>query len=440
MKKVTKLIALLITAVLIVSSFTACGKKEEASQDTKDTVAATTAPEATQAPAATEAPAEPTPVNLKVWAPENQIQPGTMDAMCKSFQALHPEWKITFTVEAQGEDTAKDEILKDVTAAGDVFFFANDQLTALVNAGAIARLGGSTEEMVKSTMAEAVVDTVSVDDAIYAIPFTHNTFFMYYDKSLLTADDIKSVETIMAKATPENVYNFCFDAAGGWKLGAWYYGAGLTVYGDSQKDFAAGCNWNNPTGVAVTNYLIDLINNKKCAYNDDVSLSELAADHRIGAWFDGSWNYQMYKDALGDDLGMAVIPTFNPDGNVYQLKGFYGSKAIGVNAQAANPEVAVAFAAYLGSEEMQLQRFKETGQVPTNINAGNSAEVQADEIAKVIVAEANNASVMQPTAAEFGERYWTNAGAIATEIRSGALNKDNVQEKMDTFVGTMAVQ
>jgi arabinogalactan oligomer/maltooligosaccharide transport system substrate-binding protein len=431
MKK--KLLALLL-ATTVVASLVGCGKKTETPTNPG------TETEATKAPEGTEAPAEVEDVTLKVWAPENQIKDGTMDSMTKSFQALHPEWNITFTVETQGEDTLKDEILKDVTAAGDVFFFANDQLNELINAGAIARLGGSTEEMVKTTMSQEVVNTVTKDDAIYGIPFTHNTFFMYYDKSLLTADDIKSVEGIMAKETADNVYNFCFDSAGGWKLGAWYYGAGLTIYGESQTDFAAGANWNNETGVAVTNYLIDLINNPKTAFADDISLSELTADHRIGAWFDGSWNYNLYKDALGDDLGVAVIPTFNPDGTDHQLKGFYGSKAIGVNSQAAFPAVAVAFAAYLGSEEMQVQRFEETGQVPTNLTAGESAAVQADEVAKVIVEESNTASVMQPTSSEFSSRYWANATAIATEIKSGDLNKDNVKEKLDTFVGTLAVE
>lgn len=424
-KKILKL--LMVTALM--ASLAACGNSGE-----------TTVTEAKKPVETTATGVAAEAVNLKVWAPENQIQNGTMDSMAKSFQELHPEWDITFTIETQGEDTAKDEILKDVAAAGDVFFFANDQLNELVNAGAIARLGGSTEEMVKSTMADAVVDTVTVEDAIYAIPFTHNTFFMYYDKSLLNEEDIKSVEGIMAKETADNVYNFCFDSAGGWKLGAWYYGADLTIYGDSQVDFAAGANWNNETGIAVTNYLVDLISNPKTAYADDVSLSELTVDHRIGAWFDGSWNYNLYKDALGDDLGLAIIPTFNPDGNDYQLKGFYGSKAIGVNSHAENPAVAVAFAAYLGSEEMQVQRFEESGQVPTNLKAGESAAVQADAVAKVIVEEANIASVMQPTSSEFSSRYWANAGGIATEIRSGELNKDNVQEKMDTFVATLVVE
>lgn len=424
----------LIMVTTLVASLVGCGKKAE-NPSTDNNKA-----EATQAPNATEEPTKAEDVTLKIWAPENQIKDGTMDSMTKSFQALHPEWNIAFTVETQGEDTAKDEILKDVGAAGDVFFFANDQLNELVNAGAIAKLGGSTEEMVKTTMAESVVNTVKVDDSIYAIPFTHNTFFMYYDKTLLNETDIKSIESIMAKETPENAYNFYFESAGGWKLGAWYYGADLTIYGESQTDFAAGANWNNETGIAVTNYLIDLIKNPKVAYDGEISLSELAADHRIGAWFDGSWNYNLYKEALGDDLGLAVIPTFNPDGNDYQLKSFYGSKAIGVNSHAANPAVAVAFAAYLGSEEMQLQRFEETGQVPTNLKAGESEAVQADEVAKVIVEETNTASVMQPTSSEFSSRYWANAGGIATEIRSGELNKDNAQQKLDTFVSSLKVE
>lgn len=186
--------------------------------------------------------------------------------------------------------------------------------------------------------------------------------------------------------------------------------------------------------------MIDLINNPKTAFADDVSLSELTADHRIGAWFDGSWNYNLYKEALGDDLGLAVIPTFNPDGKNYQLKGFYGSKAIGVNSQSKNPAVAVAFAAYLGSEEMQLERFEKNGQVPTNLKAGQSEELQADEVAKVIVDEVNTASVMQPTSVEFTSKYWSNAVGIATEIKTGELNKENVQKKLDTFVATLKVE
>jgi len=276
-----------------------------------------------------------------------------------------------------------------------------------------------------------------VGDAVYGIPFTHNTFYMYYDKTLMTEEDIKTIEGIVSKDTADDVYNFYFESGGGWKLGAWYYGAGLSVFGTDGTDIEAGCDWNNETGVAVTNYLIDLINNPKVAYDGEISVSELIAEHRLGVWFDGAWNDQMYVDALGEDLGRAVIPTYNLNGTDTQLLGFYSSKCIGVNAHADNMAAAVAFAAFIGNEENQILRFEKSAQIPANVNAGNSAAVQADPLAAVIAAEANVASVMQPTSAEFGAKYWTYANTIPTEIRSGDITHDNVQEKLDAFVAAI---
>jgi len=376
-------------------------------------------------------------VSLKVWVPQNQVDSGIIAEQQTAFAELHPEWDITWTTEIIGEDVAKENILRDVEAAADVFLFASDQLVELVNAGAIARLGGDTEKMVKETIAESVQATAMVGDAVYGIPFTHNTFYMYYDKTLMTEDDVKTIEGIVNKDTADDVYNFYFESGGGWKLGAWYYGAGCSVFGADGYDIEAGVDWNNETGVAVTEYLIDLINNKKVAYDGEISVSELIAEHRLGVWFDGSWNDQMYVDVLGDDLGRAVIPTYNLNGEDVQLKGFYSSKCIGVNAASKNMEAAVAFAAFLGNEENQILRFEKSGQIPANINAGNSEAVQSDPLAAVIAQEANVASVMQPTSAEFSSKYWNYANTIPTEIRSGELNKDNVQAKLDQFVKAM---
>ena len=383
---------------------------------------------------------EVTDITLKVWLPSNQIDTGILSEQQAAFQAEHPEWNLSWDVTAVGEDTMKDEVLRDVDAAADVFLFASDQLPDLVSAGAIAQLGGSTAEMVNSTMAQAVIDTAMADGKLYAIPFTHNTFFMYYDKTLLDDTQIKTMEGIMSADSKDNGYNFYFESSGGWKLGCWYYGAGLSVFGPSGSDLSAGCDWNSETGLAVTNYLIDLINNPKCAYDGEIAVSELIADHRLGAWFDGAWNYDTYYKALGDDLGIATIPTYNLNGKDCQLLGFYGSKCIGVNAKSKNPAAAVAFAAFLGNEENQILRYEKSAQIPTNMNAANSDAVKADLLATVIVNESNNCSVMQPVNSVFSARYWTYAGAIPTEIRSGEINKDNAQAKLDTFVAALTAE
>jgi len=413
-----KLLALALVAVMSLSLLVGCGGKEGSEGEGQ--------------------PAGPEAIKLTVWCPQNQVETGIMAEQQAAFQEANKDkWTIEWDINVVGEDVAKDQILNDVEAAGDVFFFANDQIVALKDAGAIAKLGGSTKEMVESTMAESVVNTAVVDGDLYGIPFTHNTYFMFYDKTLMTEEDVKTIEGIVNKDTAEGVYNFYFESGGGWKLGAWYYGAGCSVYGPNGDDLAAGFDWNNETGVAVTKYLIDLIANPKVGYDGEITVSELVDEHRIGVWFDGSWNYQLYKDKLGDDLGLAVIPTFNLNGTDHQLLSFYGSKCIGVNAHSKAPAAANAFAAFLGSEEQQLLRFEKSGQAPTNLVAGENEAVLADEVSKVLVAESNTASVAQPTAAIFSNRYWANAGVIPTEIRNGNITHDNVQEQLDKVAETM---
>ena len=421
MKK--KVLSLLLVAAMGVSMLVGCGggDKNTGSNDSQ---------------ANNDGAGAATEVTLTVWAPDNQQE--LLKTQQAEFAAMHPEVTITWKNAVVGEDVAKDEILKDVEAAADVFFYANDQVQELVKAGAIARLGGATEEMVNSTMAPSVVDTVKVDGALYGIPFTHNTFFMFYDKALLEGVDITSLDAILAAPTADGVFNFKFDDAGGWKLGAWYYGAGLNVFGAAGDDLAVGCDWNSETGVAVTNYIIDMVNNKKVDTSNDAF--ELIGEKKLAAWFTGSWDYDNAKAILGDDLGVATIPTYTLNGEEVQLKGFYGSKAIGVNAQSKNIALAIEFAAYLGSEEQQIARFTESGQVPTNMAAAEIEAVQNDEVAAVIVAESNNCSVAQPTDSTFGSRYWSKAGLILSDIKAGELTTAGSQDWLNTWVDALCAE
>ncbi len=432
MKK--RVLAVLLATTMLGSMMTACGGTEGTSE--------TGAAESSAAGESAEGEVEVQDIALKVWTPSNQQDNGTIQSMAESFEELHPEYNIEWTFEVVGEDVARDEVLKDVENAADVFFYANDQVLELVAAGALAKLGGSTLDMINETMDPTVVATVTdpMDGSVYGIPFTHNTYFMYYDKTLMTEEDVKTVEGIVGKETADNVVNFYLESAGGWKLGAWYYGAGNTIFGESSVDFAAGCDWNNETGVAVTNYLLDLRDNTKVAFDNGISVSEKITNNELGVWFDGAWNYNTYYEILGEDLGLGILPTYELNGEATQLLGFYGSKAIGVNSNSDNLAAAVQFAAYLGSEEMQTQRFVETAQIPTNKAAAAMEEVLADPIAAVTVAEVANASVAQPFTTEFASTYWANVGGLTAEMKSGEINKDNVQEKLDAYVANFVIQ
>ena len=382
----------------------------------------------------TQKPEGPKAITLKVWAPDNQQE--LLKKQTVAFQEANKDkWTITWDLAAVGEDDAKNQVLNDADAAADVFMYASDNTTALVNAGVIAKLGGATVDMIKSTMSQQIVDSVTVNGDIYAIPFTHNTWFVYYDKTIMTEDDVKTMEGIMGKQTADGVYNFKIDG-GGWYMGSWYYGAGLSLYGMDGTQLDKGCDFNSAKGVAVTKYLINLVNNKT-KVDDEIDIMQHIRDHKLGVWFDGAWNYDNYKGVLGDNLGMAQLPTFTVDGETIQMRAFYASKAIAVNAKSKNMDAAIAFANYLGSEEQQIARFDDSAQVPTNNKAAALDKVQQSPVAQVILSVAANTSVVQPGTAEFGSGYWTPAAAIVGDIQAGKLTLDNVQEYLDQLVKAM---
>ena len=69
---------------------------------------------------------------------------------------------------------------------------------------------------------------------------------------------------------------------------------------------------------------------------------------------------------MGDNLGIAKLPTYNLDGEDIQMESFAGSKAIGVNPNCEYPQVAVALALFLGNEESQQMHYDARSIVPCN--------------------------------------------------------------------------
>ena len=76
---------------------------------------------------------------------------------------------------------------------------ANDNIPDLVSANALAELGGSYLDYVTTTNSDSITASVTYNDAVVAFLFTSNTWFMYYDKSVFSDDDIKSFDTMLEK-------------------------------------------------------------------------------------------------------------------------------------------------------------------------------------------------------------------------------------------------
>lgn len=442
MKK-KKVLSLLLATAMAATCLTACGggdddttepatektgdeTTEEAGDETTEETGDETTEETGDETSAAEE--EEITATIKVWGPseDQSAENGNwLGTMCDAFNEAHPNWNLTFEYGVCGESDAKTQVGQDPTAAADVYFYANDQLTELIAANGVAQLGGETETYVKETNSQAIVDSVTVDGGIYGIPFTTNTWFMYYDKSAFTEDEIKSLDAMLAKD------KVSFPLNNSWYIPAFYVANGCTLFGDG-TDEAAGIDFGGDKGTAVTKYLVDLVANPNFVNDKDGSGLAGLRDGSVKAMFSGSWDYAAVKEALGDNLGIAVLPSVTIDGTECQMKSFAGSKAIGVNPNSQYPQVAVALAKYLGSAEAQQSHYELRNIVPCNTELLAQEEVQNDALVVAQNATFDTTSILQPFVSAMNN-FWTPAENFGNSLLNGEVTADNAAEQTEAF-------
>lgn len=396
-----KLLTVALTLLLVIG-LAACGGKSEPEPEPQD---------------------EKVAVTITVWGPQEDQSDDNgkwLQTQCEAFAAEHPEWEITFKYGVCSEGDAKTNVSTDPAAAADVYMFANDQIPDLLKAGAIAELGGNTVTTIKANNSQTTVDTVSYDGSVYGVPFTANTWFMYYDTSVFTEEDIKSLDAMLEKG------KVAFPLSNSWYIASFYVGNGCTLFGPNGGDAAAGFDFGGEKGAQVTDYLVDLVANPNFV-NGDVSS---ATD--VKAFFSGTWDYGKAYDSFGDNLGIAPAPSFTINGELKQMKSFAGSKAIGVNPTTAlyaeHPEIAVALAAYLGGTSAQQSHYDLRNIIPTDgaINVGD------DALAKAQMDTMAYASIVQPLQADMGN-YWGPAQSMGEELVAGTVTHANAAEKTEAM-------
>ena len=371
-------------------------------------------------------------VRLMVWSPsEDQSKDSGewLQTCCERFAELHPEWDITFVYGVADEAGAAGTVSQDAEASADVFMFANDTLTTLTDAGALAKFGGKYADEIRATNSETLVDSLTLDDYIYGVPFTTNTWFMYYDKSVFSEEDVKNLDTMLEKG----VVSFPFTNS--WYLPAFYFGNGCTLFGDGTQE-ELGVNFGGEAGAEVTDYLIDLYNNPNFVVDADGSGMAGLRDGSINAIFTGSWDAASIKEILGDNMGVAALPTFTLNGEEKQMYAYAGSKAIGVNSNTEYPVQAVELAIYLGSAEAQQLHYELRNVIPCNTTLLADPAIAEDPLVSAQNDTFDRTSVLQPFVAAMSN-CWTPVENMGKGIRNGTITHDNAAEQTEAMNDAM---
>lgn len=370
-------------------------------------------------------------VTLTVWG--SQEGQDYLKKMCESFAAANPDKKYVFNYGVVSEADAKKEMLKDVSAGADVFGFASDQTGELVSAGALYRVTKNKDEIIANNTAPSI-QAATVDGELYGYPYVSDTYFMYYDKSKFTEDEVLSLDTMLAKDIPGTSINFAFDVDNGWYQSAFFFGAGCKLFGDDGTD-PTQCDFNNDRGFLVGEYLIDLVKNPKFGSNFDDGLVKAGfADGSIAAAVTGTWNATDIQASLGDNYAATKLPSFKlSNGEEVQMGGMANFKIIGVNSETKNPLDAMALAEWLTSYDNQVINFEERSLAPTNTKLANDTEKLYSNAAVAALAQQAQYATVQTSIPQCGN-YWTPAEAFGQDLIAGNITTDNLQEKLNQYV------
>ena len=299
-----------------------------------------------------------TPVTLSLWVWDDAQVPPTQK-MVDAFTQEYPWITVEITSIAGANDyNIKMQSVIGTADAPNVFWMNFNLAREYIPMGFVQDL---TEFMEKDeqfdldSLNAGITAANTVDGRRYAVPKDTDSFAVFYNKALFDAVGVAYPEndwTISDFA--ETAKKLTTDTVKGWTNATgdrvWYsfiWGNGGEIYSADGKEAVI----NSPEGVEAAQILMDIMNSG-AAYNGtqlaEIDVMSSFSSQIAAMTVDGSWMISQYSKALGENLGIAEVPS----GKVGKASAGHG---IGYATTTSNPymEDTWLLLSFLGSEKAQ---------------------------------------------------------------------------------------
>lgn len=364
-------------------------------------------------------------ISLKVWAPNNSKD--FIKSMVEKFKTTYAVDGVTYDIKVveKGEDKCINSLTEDASKGADVFQFPTDQLLTGINAGVLAEVPTVFQGQISSENMEDAVKSCTYENKVYAYPMTSdNGYFLYYNSSKFTADDVKSFETLLAKAKDQKV-QVLMPIDNAWYNASFFYAAGCDIKLDTATQKMDLVDFDTDKGVAATKAMADLVNNNKDSFvssGDDAAISTLLSSGKLQAVVTGTWNTPVIENAWGkENVSATKLPTVKMNGTDTQLHSFGGYKLVGVNSASKFPLASATLATYLTGAEVQQERYNQLQVIPTNNEILATDALKNDPIQKAIEAQrpySHSQSVCT-------QKFWDPVASVGSDINNGNLKSSD---------------
>ena len=402
--KMTKILSLVIALLMLSACFIGCTPKEET-------------------------------MTITLWVSTTAGVKEFTEKQVAAFKELHPEYKFDIVIQTVGEGDAGSEVLKDVATAPDMYCFAQDQISRLVQGGALAPLGQEAAKTVKDANDAGSVGAATVGDNIYAYPLTSdNGYYLYYDSSVVSDEQAKTLEGIIEACKAANK-KFGYNLTNAWIMAGFFFaqpvggGAPLctstwTYSADGKNAVAVNDNFNSDNGLVAMKAMNALA-------NSGVWVDSADNFGGTGAIVTGIWNANVAEGEYGDNMKATKLPTFTVDGETYQMGSFSGYKLLGCKPQedAEKGKICADLALYLTGEEAQLERYYEFQWGPSNVAAQNNQDVKENKLLAALIEQNQYA---QPQGV-IPNDWWTEAAALGTLTSEAVKTEEELRAALADY-------
>lgn len=383
------------------------------------------------APATAEADLSGT-YDITVWVSESEGVTQLTEQQIDAFEEANPGIVINATVEGVTESNSATNMITDVASGADLFCFAQDQLIRLVEAGALTKLGAAASDIVTNANDATSLKAATVGSDIYCYPLTSdNGYFMYYDKSVVQESSIDDLAAIVADCEAAG-RTICMETdTSAWYIASFFFATGCHsdwTMNDDGSFAAVDDDFDSPNGLIALKGMQQMV--KSSMYVSSSDGAQFAAAVPAGVVVTGTWGASAAKEALGDNYAVADLPSFTVDGNTYHMGSYSGCKLMGVKPQddAVKTAVLHKLAQYLTSAECQLQRYELVGWGPSNLEAQQSDEVQADPALAALAAQNEFAT---PQGQIHGS--WWDIAKLLGNVAEDSTTDEELQAGLDSY-------
>ena len=390
---------------------------------------------------------------ITVWCPEsdvnyfnNTIIPAFKEAHGDLLHITDAEGNVTGEMDIQViEQVGEGDVVAgsdNINEVADVFCIADDNIRTMVQRGYIEDFNSDETSRVTSD-GQGAVDSFKIGDSLYALPYRNdNSYMLYYDTRIVSDEQAKTWEGLIAAAKAQNNATIYFQIANSWTFPSILFSEGEvhvdTVDGTTYQmtDFGSNADVHQALFDFVQLYAANtnIINGELDAQTAAIltGLDSQTTGSRTAAYIIYNfWNETSAKlTELGLDADTVKVTTL-PSFAGHAMKPFIGYKGMGMKSSVSEQkhDAAKEFVRFATSADMQKGRVTELKQGVTNLSVQSEL---AEEIAALPHMNAINETVASgnyvPQGINVTGDFWTPVETLGRGIVNDPTAHDSLEE------------